>query len=57
MRHTEAEVLAEGFEPAFVRDVARRVVKNQFKRLPPVIAKLSRRSINHDFHYLRNWHG
>ena len=56
LRHTESELLAGGFEPEFVRDVARRVVNNQFKRLPPVIAKLSRRSISHDFRYLRDWH-
>ena len=30
-------------------------MRNQFKRLPPVIAKLSRRTISHDFRYLRDW--
>jgi len=56
-RYDENELLAEGFEQEFVRLVARRVVANQFKRLPPVIAKLSRRSISHDFRYLRDWRG
>ena len=54
-RFTHDELVADGFDPAFVRRVAARVVGNQFKRLPPVIAKLSRRSISHDFRYLRDW--
>ena len=54
-RYTEKELAEEGFDPAFVTKIAARVVGNQFKRLPPVIAKLSRRSINHDFRYLRDW--
>ena len=54
-RYTHEELVADGFDPEFVRRVAARVVGNQFKRLPPVIAKLSRRSISHDFRYLRDW--
>jgi len=54
-RHSEEELLAEGFDAELVARVARRVVANQFKRLPPVIAKLSRRTISHDFRYLRDW--
>jgi NAD+ synthase len=54
-RSSESELVAEGFAPEFVRKVARRIVRNQYKRLPPVIAKLSERTINHDFRYLRSW--
>ena len=54
-RLTERELVAEGFGAPFIRTVARRIAQNQYKRLPPVIAKLSRRSINHDFRYLRDW--
>ncbi len=54
-RYSEDELVAEGFERAFVRKLAARVVANQFKRLPPLIAKLSRRSVGHDFRYLRDW--
>ena len=54
-RWSEEELVREGFDPAFVRKVARRIVQNQFKRVPPVIAKLSERTINHDFRYLRSW--
>ncbi len=44
----------EGFDAAFVRDVARRVRANQYKRRPPVIAKLSSRTIGPDFRYPRD---
>ena len=54
-RYSEAELVAEGFERAFVRRVADLVVGTQFKRVPPPIAKLSRRSVGHDFRYLRDW--
>lgn len=49
------ELVAAGFDEDFVQRVAARVVQNQFKRLPPVIAKLSRRTIGTDFRYLRDW--
>jgi NAD+ synthase len=54
-RCSEDELVAEGFEREFVRRIAARIVANQFKRLPPVIAKVSRRSVGHDFRYLRDW--
>jgi NAD+ synthase len=49
------ELVDLGFDEELVRRIAERVVRNQYKRLPPVIAKLSRRSISHDFRYLRDW--
>ena len=54
-RRHEEELVAEGFPREVVAKIARRVVGNQFKRLPPVIAKLHRRSVQHDFRYLRDW--
>ncbi len=54
-RYGEDELVAEGFERELVRRIARKVVLSQYKRLPPVIAKLGQRSINHDFRYLRDW--
>jgi NAD+ synthase len=54
-RFSEAELVAEGFDRELVRRIAERVVTSQFKRVPPVIAKLSRRSVGHDFRYLRDW--
>ena len=55
LRLGERELAAAGFAPDLISRVAQRVVRNQFKRLPPPIAKLSRRTINHDFRYLRDW--
>jgi NAD+ synthase len=54
-RYSEEELIAAGFAREFVRRIASRIVANQFKRLPPVIAKLSRRTVGHDFRYLRDW--
>ena len=31
------------------------IQKNQFKRRPPVIAKISNRTVNIDFRYPRDW--
>jgi len=38
-----------------IRDIQGRIQKSQFKRRPPVIAKLSNRTINQDFRYCRDW--
>jgi len=56
-RYTVSEVIDEGFDAAFVRDVWRRVKGNHFKRTMPNIAKVSNRTIGHDFLYLRDWVG
>ena len=56
-RYTVDEVVDEGFERAFVEDVWRRVKANHYKRTMPNIAKLSKRTIGHDFLYLRDWVG
>lgn len=56
-RYTVEEVIDEGFARAFVEAVWRRVKANHYKRTMPNIAKLSRRSIGHDFLYLRDWTG
>lgn len=56
-RYTVEEVIAEGFDAAFVNDVWRRVKANHYKRTMPNIAKLSTRTIGHDFLYLRDWTG
>lgn len=54
-RRHEHELCELGFERTFVDKVAARVALMQYKRVPPVIAKLSQRSVNHDFRYLRDW--
>ena len=49
------QLVEAGFDRALVEQLARRIVQNQYKRLPPIIAKLSSRTINQDFRYLRSW--
>jgi NAD+ synthase len=56
-RYTVAEVAGEGFEREFVENVWRRVKANHYKRTMPNVAKLSTRTIGHDFLYLRDWVG
>lgn len=56
-RYTVDEVAAEGFERDFVARVWRQVRLNHYKRTMPNVAKLSTRSIGHDFLYLRDWSG
>jgi len=54
-RRNDEELLRMGFEEEFVRRVKRMVMVSQFKRRPPVIAKVSNRTINIDFRYPRDW--
>jgi NAD+ synthase len=56
-RYTVEEVIDEGFSGDFVRSVWRRVKANHYKRTMPNIAKVSRRTIGHDFLFLRDWVG
>ncbi|NDJ77426.1 MAG: NAD+ synthase [Chloroflexi bacterium] len=56
-RYTVDEVAAEGFERDFVGRIWRQVRMNHYKRTMPNVAKLSTRSIGHDFLYLRDWSG
>ncbi len=55
LRYTADEAVAAGFGQELVNAVTRRIKTQQFKRMPPVIAKLSRRDIGHDFLYPRDW--
>ena len=50
-------MVAEGFERGFVEGIWERVKANHYKRTMPNIAKLSKRSIGHDFLYLRDYTG
>ncbi len=54
-RYSRQECIQAGFEAAFVDKVLERIRKSQFKRVPPLIAKLSNRTIGYDFLYLRDW--
>lgn len=54
-RYTPDECVAAGFDQEFVAKVLRAIRQNQFKRMPPIIAKLSNRTVGYDFLYLRDW--
>ncbi len=54
-RYTPKECIEAGFDGAFVKEVARRIQRNQFKRVLPPVCKLSNRTIGYDFLYLRDW--
>jgi NAD+ synthase len=54
-RYTREEAIAAGFEARFVDSVLRKMRTSQFKRVPPIIAKVSRRDVGHDFLYPRDW--
>lgn len=54
-RWPDAELVKRGFDRRFVKKVRGMVQKNQFKRRPPVVAKISYRTVNVDFRYARDW--
>ncbi|HEV7677390.1 MAG TPA: NAD+ synthase [Candidatus Dormibacteraeota bacterium] len=54
-RCTRAELRAMGFEDAFLDEIGRRLRDSQYKRRPPLIAKLSARTIDREFRYPRDW--
>jgi NAD+ synthase len=53
-RHTQEEMIAEGENPELVGMIIKRIYQNQFKRRMPIIAKLTSRTLNHDFNYPRD---
>ena len=55
LRRSEQDVVAAGFPAALVRTIVSKMVRSQFKRRPPVIAKLSQRTIGWEFRYPRDW--
>jgi NAD+ synthetase len=54
-RHTDEELVTLGFEETLIKKVRGMIQQNQFKRRPPVIAKVSYRTVNVDFRYVRDW--
>jgi NAD+ synthase len=54
-RVSRATAIAAGFKARLVDDVTRRIVRSQFKRRLPIIAKVSTRSVGWDFRYPRDW--
>jgi NAD+ synthase len=54
-RRGDEELASLGFEPHFIGKVREKIRANQFKRRPPLIAKVSTRTVNVDFRYPRDW--
>lgn len=54
-RRSEEDLRAMGFGKTFVAKVREMIRRNQFKRRPPLIAKISYRTVNVDFRYIRDW--
>jgi len=53
-RATKEELLARGFEAPLIEMLLHRIYANHFKRRQAIIAKLSERTIGHDFLYPRD---
>ena len=54
-RRSDAELVSMGMDKGFIAEVKKRVTMNQFKRRPPLVAKISQRTVNVDFRYVRDW--
>ncbi|MBM3163218.1 MAG: NAD+ synthase [Chlorobi bacterium] len=55
LRMDRESILGAGVAPAFYDRVRTMVVRNQYKRMMPVIAKISGRTPGIDFRYARDW--
>lgn len=54
-RYQPQECVEAGFSEEFVLLVVKRIQHSQYKRLMPIVAKLSNRTVGYDFLYLRDW--
>lgn len=54
-RYDPESCISAGFKPEFVKAVVERIRSSQYKRIMPLIAKLSNRTVGYDFLYLRDW--
>jgi NAD+ synthase len=54
-RYAPDDMVEMGHDRAFVEAVTRRIRVNQYKRRPPIIAKLSARTVDREFRYPRDW--
>ena len=53
-RFTKKQTLAKGVDEKMLDMIIKRIFANHFKRKMPVIAKLTSRTLNHDFNYPRD---
>ncbi len=50
-----SELIAAGFDATLVNNIREKVRRSHYKRVMPLIAKLSLRTVGHDFLYPRDW--
>ena len=54
-RRSVEEVVQLGWSRTLMERIVTRMAANQYKRQPPLVAKLGERTVTHDFRYLRDW--
>ena len=54
-RRSETELIKMGFSKKFIATIKKKIKQNQFKRRLPLVAKVSQRTVNVDFRYVRDW--
>lgn len=54
-RQSESELLGHGFTVELIQKLKKMIVRSQYKRMTPIIAKIGQRTINVDFRYPRDW--
>jgi NAD+ synthase len=55
LRYSPDEAIAAGFSELFVERAYEMIRRSQFKRMTPLICKISHRTVGKDFRYLRDW--
>ncbi|MCP4093387.1 MAG: NAD+ synthase [Planctomycetes bacterium] len=54
-RESRESLIEQGFQADFIDTISKRVRINQYKRRPPLIAKVAARTVNLDYRYARDW--
>ncbi|MFI5201056.1 MAG: NAD+ synthase, partial [Candidatus Kapaibacterium sp.] len=54
-RESDEELVRRGYELTHIQNIREKIRRAQYKRRPPIIAKISSRTINADFRYPRDW--
>jgi len=54
-RARPADLVAAGFDEKLLATIRERIRRSHFKRVMPLIAKVSLRTVGHDFLYPRDW--
>ncbi len=53
-RLTQKEIIKKGYDEEMLEMIIQRIYRHHFKRKMPIIAKLTSRTLNHDFNYPRD---